>query len=160
MDKKPAVYILASERNGTLYIGVTSDLIKRVWEHREWVVDGFTKKYSVHKLVYFEQYDDMENAIIREKRLKKWRRAWKRNRIEQGNPHWNDLWQQIVDEGYPRLDARLRGHDVHENSSSESDPGLSYPDHYIPHISSFQKSRTQLCFSSILLVVDLGRLYL
>ena len=97
MDKKPAVYILASERNGTLYIGVTSDLIKRDWEHREGVVDGFTKKYSVHKLVYFEQYDDMENAIIREKRLKKWRRAWKRNRIEQGNPHWNDLWQQIVD---------------------------------------------------------------
>jgi putative endonuclease len=97
MDKKPAVYILASERNGTLYIGVTSDLIKRVWEHREGVVDGFTKKYSVHKLVYFEQYDDMENAIIREKRLKKWRRAWKPNLIEQGNPHWNDLWQQIVD---------------------------------------------------------------
>ena len=97
MDKKPAVYILASERNGTLYIGVTSDLIKRVWEHREGVVHGFTKKYSVHKLVYFEQYDDMENAIIREKRLKKWRRAWKLNLIEQSNPHWNDLWQQIVD---------------------------------------------------------------
>ena len=67
MDKKPAVYILASERNGTLYIGVTSDLIKRVREHREGVVDGFTKKYSVHKLVYFELFDDMENAIIREK---------------------------------------------------------------------------------------------
>ena len=97
MDKKPAVYNLASERNGTLYIGVTSDLIKRVWEHREGVVDGFTKKYSVHKLVYFEQYDDMENAIIREKRLKKWRRAWKLNLIEQSNPHSNDLWQQIVD---------------------------------------------------------------
>ena len=97
MDKKPAVYILASERNETLYIGVTSDLIKRVWEHREGVVDGFTKKYSVHKLVYFEQYDDMENAIIREKRLKKWCRSWKLNLIEQSNPHWNDLWQQIVD---------------------------------------------------------------
>ena len=95
MDKKPAVYILASERNGTLYIGVTSDLIKRVWEHREGVVHGFTKKYSVHKLVYFEQYDDMENAIIREKRLKKWRRAWKLNLIEQSNPHWNDLWQRL-----------------------------------------------------------------
>ena len=81
MDKKPTVNILASERNGTLYIGVTSDLIKRVWEHREGVVDGYTKKYSVHKLVDFEQYDDMENAIIREKRLKKWRRAWKRNLV-------------------------------------------------------------------------------
>ena len=97
MEKAPAVYILASERNGTRYIGVTSDLIKRVWEHREGVADGFTKKYSVHKLVYFEQFDDMENAIIREKRLKKWRRAWKLNLIEQSNPHWNDLWQQIVD---------------------------------------------------------------
>jgi len=96
MDWEPAVYILASKRNGTLYIGVTSDLRKRIWEHREGFVDGFTKKYSVHRLVYYELFADMYNAITREKRLKKWRRAWKIRLIEEKNPRWDDLWQQIV----------------------------------------------------------------
>ena len=94
--KQPAVYILASQRNGTLYIGVTSDLIKRVWEHKNDVVEGFTKKYRVHRLVYFELHDDMENAIIREKRLKKWNRAWKLRLIEEMNRDWNDLYGSIL----------------------------------------------------------------
>ena len=99
MDKKPAVYILASDRNGTLYVGVTTNLVKRVWEHREGIADGFTKKYSIHKLVYFEQFNDMDNAITREKRLKKWRRSWKLKLIEENNPNWNDLWKQITTQG-------------------------------------------------------------
>lgn len=94
--KQPAVYILASQRNGTLYIGVTSDLVQRVWQHKNDVADGFTKKYGVHTLVYFELLDDMENAIIREKRLKKWNRAWKLRLIEEKNPDWNDLYASIV----------------------------------------------------------------
>ena len=96
MDGQGAVYILASKRNGTLYIGVTSDLRKRIWEHREGFVDGFTKQYNVHRLVYYELFADMYNAITREKRLKKWRRAWKIRLIEEKNPHWDDLWQQIL----------------------------------------------------------------
>lgn len=96
MDGQPAVYIIASKRNGTLYIGVTSDLRKRIWEHREGFVDGFTKKYNVHRLVYYELFDDMYNAITREKRLKKWRRAWKIRLIEEKNPRWDDLWPQIL----------------------------------------------------------------
>ena len=94
--KQPAVYILASGRNGTLYIGVTSDLVKRVWEHRQELVEGFTKKYDVHSLVYFEQYDEMVLAIQREKQLKKWNRSWKLKMIEQKNPGWRDLWSDIV----------------------------------------------------------------
>lgn len=96
MDGQPAVYILASKRNGTLYIGVTSNLHKRIWEHREGFADGFTKKYSVYRLVYYELFADMYNAITREKRLKKWRRAWKIRLIEEKNPRWDDLWQQIL----------------------------------------------------------------
>ncbi len=95
--KRPAVYILASRRNGTLYIGVTSDLAVRVWQHRNDVVEGFTKKYDVHMLVYFELHDDMESAIIREKRLKKWSRAWKLRLIEEMNPDWNDLYESILE---------------------------------------------------------------
>ena len=95
MDRRPAVYILASKRNGTLYIGVTSNLRKRIWEHREDIVEGFTKKYAVHKLVYYELFEDMQNAITREKRLKNWRRAWKIRLIEEKNPYWDDLWLQI-----------------------------------------------------------------
>ena len=94
--KQPAVYILASQRNGTLYIGVTSDLIKRIWEHRSDLVEGFTKKYRVHQLVYFEQHQDMLAAITREKQLKKWNRAWKLALIEKSNPEWHDLWGDIV----------------------------------------------------------------
>jgi putative endonuclease len=94
--KQPCVYILASKRNGTLYIGVTSDLVKRGWEHRTNAVDGFTKKYGVHILVYYEVHENMISAITREKQLKKWRRAWKLRLIEERNPEWRDLWQEII----------------------------------------------------------------
>ncbi len=94
--KQPAVYILASKKNGTLYIGVTSNLVKRVWEHKNDVVPGFSKQYKIHTLVYFELFPSMESAIIREKRLKKWERAWKIRIIEEKNPNWNDLYEQII----------------------------------------------------------------
>jgi putative endonuclease len=96
MSRNPAVYILASKRNGTLYIGVTSGLMKRAWEHKHDMVEGFTRKYEVHTLVYFEQHDEMAEAIRREKQLKKWNRAWKIELIEKINPHWRDLWPEIV----------------------------------------------------------------
>jgi putative endonuclease len=95
MERQPAVYILASKRNGTLYVGVTSDLIKRVWEHRSDVVPGFTRDYGVHTLVYYELHGTMYAAITREKQLKKWNRAWKLELIERSNPEWTDLWEQI-----------------------------------------------------------------
>ena len=94
--KQPAVYILASRRNGTLYIGVTSNLPQRVWEHKNNVRPGFTSRYGVHHLVYYELHDDMTTAITREKQLKKWNRAWKLRLIEQENPEWRDLWEQIA----------------------------------------------------------------
>jgi putative endonuclease len=94
--KQPAVYILASKKNGTLYIGVTSDLVKRIWQHKNHVVSGFTEDYDVNVLVYFEQYDDMENAITREKVLKTWNRVWKIKLIEKTNPAWNDLYKDII----------------------------------------------------------------
>ena len=97
MDKKPAVYILASKRNGTLYIGVTSDLIKRVWEHKNDLVQGFTRRYGVHQLVWYELHDTMESAIQREKRLKEWKRNWKLQLIESMNPDWEDLYHRIFD---------------------------------------------------------------
>jgi putative endonuclease len=90
------VYILASRIGGTLYIGVTNDLVHRVGEHRLELMKGFTKRYGVHKLVYFEQFDDIENAIVREKRLKKWNRAWKVRLIEELNPNWDDLYPGIA----------------------------------------------------------------
>ncbi|OGR88917.1 MAG: GIY-YIG nuclease [Elusimicrobia bacterium RIFCSPLOWO2_01_FULL_60_11] len=96
MDKQPCVYILASRRNGTLYTGVTSDIIKRVWEHKNNVVPGFTKEYGVHTLVWYEQHETMETAILREKRIKKWNRAWKLELIEKQNPTWQDLYQEIT----------------------------------------------------------------
>ncbi len=94
--KQPAVYILASKRNGTLYIGVTSNLIKRIWEHKNGLIEGFTKQYQVHLLVYFEFHQEMTDAIVREKRIKKWKRAWKIRIIEEQNPEWEDLWPQIM----------------------------------------------------------------
>ena len=94
--KQPAVYILASKQNGTLYIGVTSDLVKRIWEHKTDVADGFTKKYAVHRLIYYESHSDMASAITREKQLKKWNRAWKLKLIEEKNPEWKDLWDEVV----------------------------------------------------------------
>jgi putative endonuclease len=93
---QPCVYILASQRNGTLYIGVTSDLVKRVWEHQSDFVEGFTKKYKVHHLVWYEVHDNMEAAINREKQLKEWKRQWKITLIEKTNPYWNDLYASIV----------------------------------------------------------------
>jgi putative endonuclease len=87
---------LASKPNGTLYIGVTSDLAKRAWEHKNDLVEGFTKKYGVHRLVYFEMHADMLSAITREKQLKKWNRAWKLELIEEKNPEWSELWGEIV----------------------------------------------------------------
>ena len=95
MDKQPVVYILASRRNGTLYTGVTSDLIARAWQHREDVTAGFTRTYQVHSLVWYEIHGDMFSAITREKRIKKWNRAWKIELIEMTNPYWNDLWNDI-----------------------------------------------------------------
>ena len=89
------VYILANKRNGTLYIGVTSDLVKRVYEHKNDYVDGFTKKYKVHLLVYYEQFSDIYSAISREKQLKHWRRKWKLQLIEQNNSSWRDLYFDI-----------------------------------------------------------------
>ena len=89
------IYILASKRNGTLYIGVTNNLMKRVYEHKKNLADGFTKKYNVHKLVYYEQTSDIDSAINREKQLKKWNRKWKLKLIEEGNPKWEDLYNDL-----------------------------------------------------------------
>ena len=89
------VYILASKRNGTLYIGVTNDLIRRVWEHKNNIIKGFTAKYGVHRLVYYEHTDDAYSAIIREKRMKKWKRQWKLALIEKHNPGWRDLYEEL-----------------------------------------------------------------
>jgi putative endonuclease len=90
------VYILASQRNGTLYVGVTSDLIRRVQEHREGLVPGFTKRHAVKLLVYFEAHRDINEAILREKRIKRWRRKWKLDLIEAQNPQWRDLWIDLT----------------------------------------------------------------
>lgn len=94
--KQPAVYILASQRNGTSYIGVTSNLPKRIWEHRNTDGKGFSSKYSVHLLVYYELHDTMDAAITREKQMKKWYRAWKLELIEKANPQWNDLYETLI----------------------------------------------------------------
>ncbi len=96
VNKQPTVYILASKRNGTLYIGVTSDLVKRIWEHKNNMVEGFTKRYNVHRLVWYELHESMNSAIIREKRLKNWKRKWKLELIERGNPKWLDLYYTVV----------------------------------------------------------------
>jgi len=129
--KQPAVYMLASQRNGTLYIGVTSDLIQRVWQHKEGLADGFTKTYGVKMLVWYEQHETMESAISKEKAMKKWLRTWKLKTIEKINPDWNDLWPEIIGEkpqavvpanagtqqkenavdSSNTLDSRLRGND-------------------------------------------------
>ena len=90
------VYILASKRNGTLYIGVTSNLVKRIYEHKHKLIGGFTKKYNVDRLVYYETTEDVESAIQREKRLKKWKRQWKVELIEKKNPNWKDFYNDIV----------------------------------------------------------------
>jgi putative endonuclease len=95
MTKLPCAYILASRRNGTLYVGVTSDLIKRVWQHKNDLAEGFTKRYGVHMLVWYERHEMMDSAIKREKSLKKWNRKWKLDLIEQSNPQWRDLYKDL-----------------------------------------------------------------
>jgi len=94
-DKTYYVYIMANKRNGTLYIGMTNDLIRRVYEHRNNLVECFTKRYRVHSLVYYEQTGDVDAALNREKRLKDWHRKWKLKLIESLNPEWKDLWEEI-----------------------------------------------------------------
>lgn len=89
------IYILTNKRNGTLYIGVTSNLIKRVYEHKNNIIEGFTKKYYIHKLIYYEITNDIESAIRREKQLKKWNRKWKLELIENNNPEWKDLYFEL-----------------------------------------------------------------
>jgi putative endonuclease len=94
--KQPCVYILASKRHGTLYVGVTSNLIKRVWEHKEDLVPGFTKRYRVNTLVWFEMHETMDAAITWEKQIKKWNRDWKIKRITETNPDWTDLYFDLI----------------------------------------------------------------
>ena len=96
MERQPCVYVLASRRNGTLYVGVTSDLIRRVYQHRNDLVDGFSRRYQVHRLVWYEIHGSMESAIGREKQIKRWARAAKMQLIERSNPGWRDLWPELV----------------------------------------------------------------
>jgi putative endonuclease len=91
------VYIMASQKNGTLYIGVTSDVARRVYEHKQGLIEGFTQKYHVKTLVYCETHDDIRDAITREKQLKKWKREWKINLIEKQNPEWKDLYETMIE---------------------------------------------------------------
>ena len=95
--KSGFVYILASKRNGTLYVGVTSNLIQRIWQHKNHSVEGFTASYEVNQLVHFEQYDDINYALAREKQLKNWTRKWKLALIEKENPDWMDLYESILE---------------------------------------------------------------
>ena len=97
MDKQPCVYLLASQRNGTLYVGVTSRLAQRIWQHKNNVTDGFTRKYRVHTLVWYEVHETMESAIKREKQLKNWHRRWKIRLIESSNPNWQDLYPLLFE---------------------------------------------------------------
>lgn len=96
MIKQPTVYILASKRNGTLYIGVTSNIVKRIYEHRNNLVEGFTCRYGVHLLVWYELHESIASAIEREKMLKEWKRIWKLELIEKANPNWKDLYDEII----------------------------------------------------------------
>jgi len=93
--KLPCVYIVASRRNGTLYVGVTSDLLKRVWQHKNDLAEGFTKQYGVHMLVWYESHETLESAIKREKNIKKWNRKWKLDLVERSNPKWKDLFNDL-----------------------------------------------------------------
>ena len=94
---QPTVYIMASEKRGTLYVGVTGDLIQRAWQHKQGLAEGFSHRYGTKTLVYYEQHESMEAAIQREKQIKKWRRQWKCNLIFELNPDWNDLWGLIIE---------------------------------------------------------------
>jgi putative endonuclease len=90
------VYILASRRNGTLYVGMTDDIAKRIWQHREGLLPGFTKRYGVKTLVWVEEHDSRESVFLRERQMKKWNRGWKIRLIEKDNPGWRDLWDQLL----------------------------------------------------------------
>ncbi len=96
MEKQPCVYMLANRPNGTLYIGVTSDLTKRVWQHKNDLVEGFSQQHAVHRLVWYEVHETMESAIVREKVLKKWERAWKIRLIKKQNSEWKDLYEELA----------------------------------------------------------------
>jgi len=96
MERQPCVYMLTNQRNGTLYVGVTSNLPKRVWQHKNKIVKGFTEKYGLDKLIWFEMHETMESAILREKAVKFWKRKWKLEAIESSNPDWRDLYDDIV----------------------------------------------------------------
>ena len=96
MNKQPCMYLLASKPHGVLYVGVTSNLLARCWQHKTNATEGFTKKYHVHRLVYYELHATMEAAIYREKQLKVWKRAWKIRLLEKDNPAWRDLWDAII----------------------------------------------------------------
>jgi putative endonuclease len=100
MERQPCVYLLASTRNGTLYAGVTSNLVKRAWEHKQHIVEGFTKKYRVDRLVWYEVHETMASAICREKATKNWKRSWKIKSIEEVNPEWRDLYDDLVEPGF------------------------------------------------------------
>ena len=95
MDRQYYVYLLASKRNGTLYVGVTSNLVGRVWQHKEKEIEGFTKRYGIDRLVWYEVHQNARSAIAREKQIKKWRRAWKIRLIEESNPEWKDLYEEM-----------------------------------------------------------------
>jgi putative endonuclease len=113
IERLPCVYLLASDRNGTLYVGVTSNLVARIWQHREHQAEGFTSRYGVTRLVWYEMHDTMGSAIEREKRIKKWNRAWKVEMIDAMNPSWRDLWPDITGQ-IPKatsMDSRFRGND-------------------------------------------------
>jgi putative endonuclease len=97
VEKTFCVYLLASRRNGTLYVGVTSNLAQRVWQHQEGLANGFTKEHAVKRLVWYEQHETADSAITREKQIKKWKRAWKIELLEARNPYWNDLFPEIID---------------------------------------------------------------
>ncbi|WP_343223478.1 GIY-YIG nuclease family protein [Lysobacter sp. GX 14042] len=133
MERHPCVYLLASKPNGTLYLGVTSNLIARIWQHREHAVDGFTAKYDITRLVWYEQHETMESAILREKRLKKWRRAWKVELVDSSNPSWRDLWPDIVGLE-PRPAAPSSPHV--DTSSPHIDTSSPHIDSTAPHIDS------------------------
>ena len=94
--KRPAVYIISNQHNNVLYIGITSNLVQRIYQHKEKFIEGFSAKYNLTKLVYFEQFNDMEDAILREKELKRWRREWKDELIDKMNPSWKDLFPKII----------------------------------------------------------------
>lgn len=96
LDKQYYVYIICNKRNGTLYTGITSDLIKRIWQHKQGFVEGFSRQYGLKRLVYFEVFNDVKEAILKEKRIKKWNRQWKINLIEKSNPTWNDLYDGLL----------------------------------------------------------------